>query len=271
MFSKCVLLLTVFFMLPASARGGITTINPATKEQELVLIPTERERNMGRNIDRKVREHFDKPVDPIMRERVKRIGAALAAHSDRMDITYHFELLAHEDEDFYNAFAAPGGYIYIFEDLVELAETDDRIAAVLAHEMGHVEARHSVKRAQGNIGITALMILGSQMRTERDDYRRAQTAIGQLMASYSREDEREADELSVRYLRKAGYEPEAAIEILELLRDVRLEGPIRRYTYFRSHPYLSERIANLRRHVKGGLDFNAYINIIDEDKFRPYN
>lgn len=266
---KLFAVLILFVLFPW---GGVdaSRIEPVPEEPGMVFISTQREVNMGRKIDRKVRERFDDPVDPLMRKRVKEIGVKLAEHTDRRDVVYYFELLNVADEDVYNAFAAPGGYIYIFQDMANALETDDRIAAVLAHEMGHVEARHSIKRLQGSIGATALMLLGSQMASDRGTQARANTAIGQLMAAYSREDEKEADELSVRYLEKAGYDPQASVEVLEWLRDKRMEGPRRRHTFSRSHPYLSQRIAHLKSHIQGHMDFDSYINLPFEREIDVY-
>ena len=112
-------LLTVLLYVPF-LMGGIMTINPATEEEELVFVPAAKERNMGRKIHKKVLKHFDEPVDPLVQERVSRIGKKLALGTDRKDIVYRFTVLDHEKDDFYNAFAAPGGYIYIFTDMVEV-------------------------------------------------------------------------------------------------------------------------------------------------------
>ena len=252
----------VVFLLPfyASSANGFGTYNPATEEEEVIFIPVEKEKSMGKNIDEQVRKKFDLPVDPLVQKRIEEIGKRLAGGTDRRDIVYHFGVLNHEEDDYYNAFAAPGGYIYIFDDLVEVMKDDDKIAAVLAHEMGHVEARHSVKRLQGALGITALMILGSQMNAEEGTRARLNNAIGQLMAVYSRHDEWEADELSVRYLKRAGYDPHGAIQALEELKGLRKRGPVRKYMFYKSHPYLSSRIAHLNELVKGYADFDSYIN-----------
>ena len=85
---------------------------------------------------------------------------------------------------------------------------------------------------------------------------------------YSREAETRADELSVEYMRRAGYDPEAAIEFMEKMLDKRMNDPIRRYHYFRSHPYVSERIATLKRAVYGTIDFEDYINQQVEPGYR---
>ncbi len=258
--NKTLVFLTVLFFLPFLA-GGVMSINPATEEEELVLIPAVKERNMGRKIDQQVREQFDLPVDPLTQKRVEEIGEKLALGADRKDVVYRFTVLNHEKDDYYNAFAAPGGYVYVFEDLVEVLETDDNVAAVLAHEIGHVEARHSVKRLQANLGLTALMLLGAQMQKERGTPEKANAAIGQLMSAYSRHDERQADELSVKYMRRAGFDPNGAVNAMEKLKELRKKAPRARYSFYRSHPYLSERIAYLKKFIKGYTDFDSYINL----------
>ena len=258
--NKGLIFLTILLFLPFLT-GGIMSINPATEEEELILIPAVKERNMGRKLDEQVREHFDLPVDPLTQKRVEEIGAKLALGTDRRDVVYRVTVLNHAKDDFYNAFAAPGGYIYIFDDLVEALETDDNVAAVLAHEMGHVEARHSVKRFQGNMAITALMLLGAHIQKEKGTSAKANMAIGQLMAAYSRHDEREADELSVKYTRLAGFDPEGTVRSMEKLKALRKKAPRMRYSFYKSHPYLSERISYLKKFIKGYTDFDSYINL----------
>ena len=134
---KTFIFVIVLLFLPFLT-GSVMSINPATDEEEIVLISSVKEKNMGKKIAIKIRKHFDLPVDPLVQERVEKIGKKLAPGADRKDLIYRFTVLDHEKDDFYNAFAAPGGYVYIFDDLVEVLETDDNIAAVLAHEMGHI-------------------------------------------------------------------------------------------------------------------------------------
>ncbi|MFH1665715.1 MAG: M48 family metalloprotease [Candidatus Omnitrophota bacterium] len=259
MAAERILLLTIFLICPFLS-GGVASFNPATGEEEIVLVPVEKERNMGRNIDKKVKKHYSLPADPLMQERVEKIGERLSVVTDRRDMIYRFTVLNDDEEENYNAFAAPGGYVYIFEDLVELLETDDNIAAVLAHEMGHVEARHSMKRLQGNIGVTALMLAGGQMHKEEGTYAAASKAIGQLISAYSRQDEKQADELSVKYLERAGFDPNGAIGALVKLKELRKKGKIMKYSAYKSHPYLSSRLAYLNKSTKGYTDFDSYIN-----------
>jgi predicted Zn-dependent protease len=262
-FVKLKFLVFVTLLLSASFPAGAgIAINPATDEAELILIPAAKERNMGRSIDQEIRKKFDIPVDPLIQERVEKLGERIAAGTDRKDLVYRFTVLDDEKDDNYNAFAVPGGYIYIFSDLVEKLQTDDTIAAVLAHEMGHEEARHAIKRLQGSLGATALMLLGTQMQSDPGSYAALNAAIGQLMAAYSRHDERQADELSIKYLKRAGFDPEGTIDALRALKKLRKKASEMKYFFYKSHPYLSERIAHLRNFIKGYTNFDSYINMV---------
>jgi predicted Zn-dependent protease len=253
--------LSILLSIPFLMGAGMA-LNPATEEEELIFVSTSKEKGMGRNIDKQVKKHYELEVDPLVQERIEKIGAKLAQGTDRRDVIYYFTVLNHEKDDFYNAFAAPGGYIYIFDDLVDVMETDDKIAAVLAHEMGHIEARHSIKRLQGSLGTTLLMILGSQMKTDGKSFRAANMAIGKLMMAYSRHDEFQADELSIKYMERAGFDPNGTVQSLKTLKKLRKKAPPMKYASYKSHPYLSERIAHLKNAIRGYTDFDSYINII---------
>jgi predicted Zn-dependent protease len=257
-------LFIVLIVLVPFLAGGVFTVNSATDEEEMIFIPPAKERSMGRKLHKQILDKFDLPVDPLVQERISRIGEKLAQTSDRKDMVYRFTALDHEKDNCFNAFAAPGGYIYIFDDLVEAVKTDDNIAAVLAHEMGHVEAKHAVKRMQGDVAIAALMLIGTQMNTEKGTHEKAACAIAELMSAYSRQDEKQADELSIKYLKGAGYDPRAAVKVIEKLQALRKKAPRARYSYYRSHPYLSERASYLDKYERGHASFDSYINLVTD-------
>ncbi|NQT23594.1 MAG: M48 family metalloprotease [Candidatus Omnitrophica bacterium] len=240
------------------------TFNVATKKDDLILISTEREKNIGAAVAKQVEKQFKDVDDPLIQLRVENIGEKLSVSCERKDLIYRFKVLKAEKEDNYNAFALPGGYVYIFDALVNKLNNDDEIAAILAHELGHITAKHSIKRMQSAMGMNALMLLGAGMQTDGRTFAKMSDALTELMMSYSREAEIEADVISVRYIKNAGYNSEAVIEVLKMLKKLRKKGPVRRYMHYRTHPYLSERLARTRTEIDGEMSFDSFINLPKE-------
>jgi len=231
--------------------------NAATGTEDIMFVSTEKEINMGRSIAEGIEKNPDITLDPdpIMTERVKQIGERVASVSDRKEVSYTFRVI---DDDDVNAFALPGGYIFIFRGLIEEVESDDELASVIAHEIAHVVARHSVKRLQGGIGFNILQIL--MVTTRAPDINRVNAALGQLIMAYSREDEALADKTAVKYLRKAGYDPMAMIDFLKKLQKVRRKAPVRTYSAYRSHPLIADRIRIVKQELIGEIEFSDYMN-----------
>ena len=231
---------------------------------DFIYISPEKEKKMGQAISKQVEKQYDAVEDPFVQERFDEIGQKVAAVCDRQEFVYHFKVLkAGEgpEENYYNAFALPGGYVYMFDKLMEELGTDDKIAAVVAHEIGHICGKHVVRRLQGSLGASALMLLAMVTANDPRSVGEANQAIGQLMMAYSREDEFEADKLSVKYLKDAGFNPEGVVQSLYTLKELRKDGREMRYRFYKSHPYLSERISAVRTEIKGYMDFDSYINI----------
>ena len=231
---------------------------------DILPISVEKEKAIGASVAKQVEKKYEEVDDPLVQKRFEEIGKRLAPVCDRQELIYHFKALKPgegKSEDYYNAFALPGGYVYMFEPLIELMETDDKIAAIIAHELGHINARHSVKRLQGSLGVNALMILAAVTARDGRTVAKANEAVVQLMMAYSREDEFEADRLSVKYVKAAGFDPQGVLESLLTLQEWRKVAPERKYTYYKSHPYVSERIAKARTDIRGYTDFDSYINL----------
>lgn len=247
--------------------GCATSYNAGTSQEELILIGTDREVRMGAAIARQIERSKDFTLsnDPAIVARLDRLGQRLAAASDRKELTYHFTLL---EWDEVNAFALPGGYIYVSSKLVGLTQNDDELASVLGHEIGHVVAKHSIKRLQAAIGADLAQIAlataggGQDARTLRG----AQVALGQLFLAHSRQDELQADALGVRYLQRAGFNPEGALTFLERMQAYQLKQPIRSFSYAHTHPYFDDRIRIVKQAVRGQVDFDDYINMSPETR-----
>jgi len=242
--------------------GCATEYNSATGQQETVYMSRESEIKKGRAISKSIEKKFESVDNWQLQNKVEQIGQRLAVVCDRKDISYHFEILKEKDV---NAFALPGGYVYMFEGLLEELETEDEIAAVLSHEIGHITAKHFPKRQHGSIGYQALLILISQMQADPVSKKKAYAAINELIMSYSREDEIEADKLSVKYMASAGFDPEAILSVLEKLRRINYEKPIRQKSHWRTHPYIDDRIKAVRELIFGRIKFEDYINVTPEE------
>ncbi len=262
-------LVTLTAVIFSSTVASLAEYNPATGEDDFVIIGTAQEVRMGKSLARKVEEKFGLTKDVGMQMRVDELGKRIAEVCDRSDLTYSFGVIEGKElkkEQRYNAFALPGGYVYIFKDMVEDMESDDELASILAHEVGHIVARHSVKRLQGTIGITALSLVGAVTKADKRERVETSIAIGQLMMSYSRQAEFEADKLGAIYMKRAGFDPMAAVRCMDRMLERQLNGKIGSYRYFRTHPYTSERRAALKKEIEGKIAFDDYINTIEPEQ-----
>ena len=191
---------------------GACTVNPATGEQSFTaFMSREDEKRIGAEEHPKLIKEFGGAYgDAKLRAYIKRTGLALARNSEVTDLAYTLTIL---NDDKVNAFALPGGYVYITRGLLALAENEAEMAGVLAHEIGHVTARHTAQRystAQAtNLGLMVLGVLGSVAGVPSGVGRLVSLGAQAALQSYSREQELEADRLGVRYMRRAGYSPQA--------------------------------------------------------------
>jgi predicted Zn-dependent protease len=252
---------TVLILLIIGAMPGCVTqeYNTATGKEDIIFVDTQKEVNMGRSIAESIEKSKEIKLDPdpLMTERVSKVGQKIAAVSDRQEVAYLFRVI---DKDDMNAFALPGGYVFVFKGLVDKVSSDDELAAVIAHEIAHIVARHSIKRLQGGIGYNILQVLMAVTGAGRSDAGRIDAAFGQLIMSYSREDEALADKMAVKYLKEAGYDPWATVSLLKKLQEADKAAPLRPYTSYRSHPYVADRIRMVKQELAGEVDFSDYMN-----------
>src|SRR3989338_2727121 len=142
-----------FLIIPIVLSACATIYNPATEKQEVIFITTPMEVALGQNVAAQVAQQYAFVKDPKEVNRVTEIGNRLAKVSDRTDLKYHFAVV--QDKEI-NAFTMPGGYIYINSCLLEI-RTDDELACVMGHEIGHVAARHIAKKLQTQLGYDILI------------------------------------------------------------------------------------------------------------------
>jgi len=254
--------LFLFYLLPFTfyliLSGCSTEYNIVTGQQETYYYSTDSEVRMGRAIAQQVEKEYKFVEDPLVQKRVEDIGKKIAGVCDRKEIDYHFKVL---DDDEVNAVSLPGGFVYVNKGLVEKTASDDELAGVLAHEVGHIVARHSIKKLQALQGYSILRILVAVAPGSGEVGNAADTAFTQLLLGYAREDELLADQLGTRYLKLAGYDPHGMINFLEKLQEVNRRKPLRPRSYFKTHPYVPDRIRVVKQELGEDIDFEDYINI----------
>lgn len=227
--------------------GGCATVyNPATGRKEMILIGTQQEASLGRDMDVQLRRELEISQDRQLLKRLDRIFSKVAAASDRQDLQYHVRIV--NDKEL-NAFAVPGGYVYVHTGLMERA-TDDELACVLAHELGHIAARHSIKHLQAQYGYQLLLSIALGVTGDKGIAQATDIIFNLTVLGYSRHDENEADRLSVRYAVRSGYDPKAIITFFKKLKKEQQErGPNLRIEMLSSHPDLDTRIKNVEAEI----------------------
>lgn len=251
------------------------SVNPATGEKQFTaFLPAGQEAAVGASEHAKVEQTYGKFMTGPVADYIQRVGTKIAANTERGDVQYKFYVV---DSPIVNAFALPGGYIYMSRGLIALANSEAEVASVLGHEIGHVTARHSAERmSQGVlVGLGAAVLSAA---TGNQAVSQAANVGGDLyIKSYSRGQEHQADELGVRYLSHATYDPYAMAAFLSNLDaqtklDQQLagqQGTESQFNYFSTHPLTSDRIAAAsavaRQYPQGTADAGraAHLRAID--------
>lgn len=209
----------------AGAALGIAgcAINPATGKRQLTLVSESDEIAMGRESDRAISTEMGLYPDAALAGYVQALGRKLAARSERPDLDWTFRVV---DDPVVNAFALPGGFIYVTRGILAHLENEAELATVVGHEIGHVTARHSVSQisklqlAQLGLGLGSVLAPDQAERFGG----LAETGLGLLFLKYGRDDERQADELGLRYMVRAGYDPRPAVGVFDTLARVSAAG-----------------------------------------------
>jgi len=223
-------------------------VNPATGEREFSLVSEEQEIAMGREADPQITASLGLVENEDLQEYVSDLGLRLAAVSERPDLPWSFKVV---DDPIVNAFALPGGFIYVTRGILAHFASEAELAGVLGHEIGHVTARHSASQMSRQqlqqIGLGVGMILS-------EDVRRFGGLLGAglqlLNLSYSRGDETQSDELGLRYISRLGYDPDAMIGVFEMLAEAGSGGEEGRVPEWAlTHPYPENREENIREQI----------------------
>jgi len=238
----------LFLLLPLLALLEGCSTNPATGEQNFTaFMSQEKELEIGQQEHPKIlKTHNGVYERETMLRYVARVGNLLASHSELPNLQFNFTIL---NDDMVNAFALPGGYIYITRGLLALAENEAEVAGVLAHEIGHVTARHTAQRYSQamatNLGLAVLgAVVGNQAVSQAAGF-----GAHAWLQSYSRGHEMEADQLAVRYMTRAGYDPQGMETFFKKLEQhKRLQSLMagkngkEEFSLMSTHPRTSDRI-----------------------------
>ncbi|UCF70944.1 MAG: M48 family metalloprotease [candidate division WOR-3 bacterium] len=235
---------------------GCVTTGPGGKKS-LILIPTKTEVELGKEVVREVESTERVLTNTHVQNYVSTVGRKVARVCDRKDVTYTFKVL---DSDEINAFACPGGFIYIYKGLMKKMDNEAQLAAVLAHEVGHIVARHSVKRLQAIYGYSIVMevALGDKMgKTARQ---MVDAATGVILLGYGRENEYEADDYGILYAKKANYNPRGMVQVFQKFKEMEGRPPGTFEKLLMSHPPAGDRINNGNEEISkvGGTNLPYY-------------
>jgi len=230
----------------AAVSGALScAVNPVTGKQELMLVSEAKEIEMGKATDESIRKEYGLYQDAALSAYLNTVARRMVPYTHRRALEYHFAVL---DTPVENAFAAPGGYIYVTRGLLAMMNSEAELATVVGHELGHVNARHSVREYSKQLLLTGGLVVGSLL--SRDVAKVApflMVGLQVLFLKFSRDDEWEADRLGVDYSRSTGYDPGRMVDFfasLERMGD--LSGKNTLPGFLSTHPLTSERIKNVR-------------------------
>ncbi len=233
--------------------GGCAT-NPVSGGQDFVTMTEKQDLELGRQYHKEIMKQYTLYDAPELQAYVEEIGERLAQKSHRDNLVFHFYLL---DSPQVNAFALPGGYIYITRGIMAYMQEEEHLAGVIGHEIGHVTARHGV-RQQAQSQFMGLLGAAVAIGTGSRELAQLSNAFGSaLVSGYGRQHELESDRLGAEYLAKSGYDPQKMIDVVGILKDQELfdkerakaenRQPRTYHGVFASHPRNDTRLQEVVR------------------------
>lgn len=235
-----------------------TQVNPVTGEKQHIAMTVDQEKSLGLQAAPKMAAEMGGAIDPRSSpeaQLVADVGKRIVDRTDASKSPYvgNFNYYLLDDPKTINAFALPGGQIFITRALFDRLENEAQLAGVLGHETGHVINRHSAEHmAKGQLGQMLVTAVGVGA-SDRDDGGRA-AAVAAMMANqmlqlrYGRKDETEADEYGLKYMAQAGYDPTAMLQVMEILKQAS-QGS-HQPEILSSHPLPDTRLADIRQWLK---------------------
>jgi predicted Zn-dependent protease len=205
-------------MAAVLAAGCASVVNPVTGQSERTVMDEASEVAEGRTAHAQVLEEYAVYPDERLQAYVSQLGQKLAASSHRAQLKWTFTVL---DSDEVNAFALPGGYVYVTRGIMAYLDSEADLAGVMGHEIGHVTARHGAQRATrqqtAGFGVLAASVLGAVLGIGDVANQVSQAAAAGYVASYSRDQELQADQLGAEYLSRNRLDPEHMVGVIGVL------------------------------------------------------
>ncbi len=257
--------------LLAAGSAGCAT-NPVTGERKFMLLEPEQDAEIGRAAGPELAKEFGGPyADPVVQKYVEAVGARVAVQAKEVGYPYEYSFTV-LDSDVVNAFALPGGPIYVTRGLLFAMEDESQLAAVLSHEATHVAARHSAHQLSRELGAGFILSVLGAIAGKGDsgggtsygyakDVAKLVGALARLR--YSRQQETEADLYGLDFLRRAGYQPMGMVDLMEVFQQREQETGGGGLEFFRTHPSPKNRIADIRSKIRA-----AYPGAMDDDRLR---
>jgi len=248
-----ILWFSMAFLLAAVQAG--CSVNPVTGKRELIFIPESQEIAMGVQAAPQFEKEFGGTVpNDRLQGYIQELGKKIAAVSDRQ-MPWDFALVGSKTP---NAFALPGGKVFVTAGLFGSLANERQLAAVLGHEIGHVCAKHNVKGLQRQMTAEVFASVAGKLAGDKAEAAEAAAKIAGNMAvmKYSRDDEYQADALGVKYMEKAGFNPWGMVETLEFLLKLGGSEPSKFEEMFQTHPLTSARVKQAKDKVSA--EYPAY-------------
>ncbi|MDZ7724316.1 MAG: M48 family metalloprotease [candidate division KSB1 bacterium] len=223
-------------------------INPVTGQRELMLISESGEAALGKETDKQVVQQYGMYDDRELVEYISDIGQKMARSTHRPDLNYSFKIL---DSPVMNAFAVPGGYVYFTRGILAYFNNEAEMAGVLGHELGHISARHSAAKYSKQVLAQVGLNLGSMFSEEFAEWAPvAMMGVQMMFLKFSRDDERQADDLGVRYASRMGYDGTAIADFFRVLERTQPETQGVLPQWFSTHPNPEDRQETVRRQAR---------------------
>jgi predicted Zn-dependent protease len=267
--------LSLFLMILSLVLAIGCATNPVTQKREIMLFSDQDEIKMGKEGNEAVLIQFGRYDDHALQGYIDQVGQNIARVNHRKELPYRYMVV---DSAVLNAFALPGGYIYINRGLLAYLNSEAQLASVLGHETGHVAARHGIKKYQKAVG-AQLVLVGVSLATQSQGLALGTNLLlSAILQGYSRKDERQADELGALYMYRAGYDPLEMPKFFKTLNQMEKQNPNLIEQLFASHPPTPDRVEKTKAYAEEltngkttGLvvDSNRYISHLDGLVFGP--